>query len=842
MSCNSCGTTPKSYNYYKPQCNTSLPDQIDASKVMYTGSALVCSGITPNSTLEQVLANINTAICNYITVDWSTFDYDCLPEYTSPQEFAEGISGAYCTLNTNYNTFVNTTFPSVLDSIDDRFDLLELPEVESTCTINSISIADTDSTQVVQQKLSDITCYLSGLLNVSSANWSSCYTVSPAPITPVAGFNVLISQICSLKSSVDSWNGVLPTFNNTGTCLPTPSASESLYDTVVKIRNKACASISYDVDNVVWGNCVADPTSITGTTLEDTITHLVSKIEPALINRLTAVTSDFTLTQTTPGDTCSGFTLALNTSIANSKVALDNTDNTPDFLLDKITAGTGISFDTGTTPGTVIINNSISNTDRNVAVSSNDTTPKSLSEKLVGSSGTVTVTATITGSGDEVLEISADIDPDAVADEILDSILGDSALQTKFCTAVSNCNTTPSGNSSTFYVSNKQTGIGDGSAINPYATIDEAYNAVIGSGDVNNPQYTNSNIYVYKGTYSTSINSYIRGISYHFEPGTYLNYTGDYFMDSTPSTNFDQDVYITGGLIFNSFTGGLLYLKGDSLSTDSWFNTYIELDSASYNTGLLSGPNTKPFIYIECTNSNSAYGRPTLELRLNRAIASNGQTIIHAVGGPRLVISGQTPDSGLVIAPPSSNTANCLFWDFGGSNTSYAYSSYFRISDISMGGARVNEFIQLKGLTGYSTIQRCRSAGSFAGALAEKLLVFNDLRPVTPSGTDSMILIDNFQVPAEALFNDSDIISGTRTNSNYNRVNFKDCVIPPGYYINKTNLNYNVDIVCAHNIEDGKFNISNIPDYADESAATIAGLKSGDIFRETSTNYLSIVT
>lgn len=437
MPCNTCGTSHTSYQY-RPNCTS--PTYTNAKDIMYTGAALECIEVDPNTDLAAALSKINDAVCQNITIDWSSFDYHCLSTSTTAKEFVEEITGEFCDLKETVTDFTTETFPDYQEDVDERFEDIEVPGTESTCTINSVSIATTDAIQSVLQKLSNITCYLSTQLNPSSANWNTCYATS-APATIVGGFNTIITWICALKTAVDNLDVALPIFDNTASCLASPGETDSLYDTVVKIRDKVCQSVVYDPANVVWQTCIVDPTSSVGTSLEDTITYLVEKLESAYTGRLTSVSSDFTLTETSTGDPCGGLRLELNANIANNKVALDSGDTSPDFLLEKMTAGAGISFDTTTTPGEVIINNTVSDTDEKVKTSAADSTADYLVNKMMGSSDsgiTISINEDSTNPSRRA-QVTVQVSKEQLAYALLETARDISVVNTLLCSIVSDC-------------------------------------------------------------------------------------------------------------------------------------------------------------------------------------------------------------------------------------------------------------------------------------------------------------------------------------------------------------------------------------------------------------------
>lgn len=124
-----------------------------------------------------------------------------------------------------------------------------------------------------------------------------------------------------------------------------------------------------------------------------------------------------------------------------------------------------------------------------------------------------------------------------------------------------------------FYVNGYNPNNGSGSITDPFKTIDLAVNAVIGNGTRNAPQFTNATIFVQAfPDYVTSTNLAIRDITYVFESGSILTYTGNgYLVDleiSSPNNFQDSGINNINILGQGSFiinhpnTGGLVNAFG----------------------------------------------------------------------------------------------------------------------------------------------------------------------------------------------------------------------------------------------------------------------------------------
>src|ERR1041385_932057 len=181
------------------------------------------------------------------TGDYSTYNTYCLAPINTQQEFVESISNFVCTLRDDLNTFTETTFPAYQATVTAALAAITSPVI----TCSSTSVTNTDTLVQVLTKYCTKFGAIDTALSLSTVTWNSCYTVSPTPTTIAAGFNVLIGQICTLKTAVEA-AAVLPIFNNTGTCLPSPGASDTLTSTINKIITRLCQTGTLDLSTLTW--------------------------------------------------------------------------------------------------------------------------------------------------------------------------------------------------------------------------------------------------------------------------------------------------------------------------------------------------------------------------------------------------------------------------------------------------------------------------------------------------------------------------------------------------------------------------------------------------------------
>jgi len=440
MSCTTC-TDNQNTGFYPTtegcvNCPSPCPDGCDirdTSCVIYTGAQLNCIEAVPNTNLEVILQKIDAKICQTVG-DYTGFNFYCLSD-TGPinneQQFVERISQFVCQVKSDLNTFINTTYPAGTNTLQTQINSLKQPNITSCSAVN---IGPSDSQNVVLTKLSNAVCALYGAINPSSANWSQCFTlVGNPPATIVEAFNTILTQICSIKSSGGS---SLPTFNNIGSCLASPTSADSLVDTISKIKTRLCATPTFFAGNLSTHICTQFSPS---DSLETVLVSILNQLDSVSSGSIKAITTDFVLTNVDDSNLCLGKKIGLNLTNIDRKVASNSADTTPGTLFDKLQAGANINLDFLTTPGKVILNATGGVTaDEKVKTSLLDSSAGYLDAKIIGSTDMVSISVQKVNS-DSQLKILANLDIPSLITTILDEIADDEDLKVKFCTLISSC-------------------------------------------------------------------------------------------------------------------------------------------------------------------------------------------------------------------------------------------------------------------------------------------------------------------------------------------------------------------------------------------------------------------
>lgn len=438
MACTNCTQTTASITGFVPaNCSEPASCFLDAGCVVYTGPALSCSDIATNTSLDTILQIIDPLLCA-ATGDYSTYNTYCLAPITTQKQFVETISNFVCTLRDDFDTFEGTTYVADQTDIDNRLTALEVPGI--TCT--SAGVVNTDTLQQVLTKYCTKFTSIDSSLDPSGANWNSCYVVA-APTTVVGGFNVLISQICSLKAAIDGGSVTpFPTFNNVGSCLPAPlTAADTLVDTVNKIKVRLCQTGTLDTTTLTFG-CVSNSVS-SGTDLQGTLQNILTKVTQIAQSLPTQWSADFTVTNVDNGNLCLGKSVDLSAPSTQDRfVAATSSDMAPGVLQDKLIPGTNVSLDYLTSPGYVIINNTGGSGigDHKVAVDSSDASPDYLGAKVVA--GTISnglQVSPVVDTTNEVVAFNINVSLVTLFQSLIDSLSSDAGLYANFCAAVAGC-------------------------------------------------------------------------------------------------------------------------------------------------------------------------------------------------------------------------------------------------------------------------------------------------------------------------------------------------------------------------------------------------------------------
>lgn len=432
MPCDTCTEQSNNnlpYNFGNPietvNCTQSTCASItDALCVKYTSTNFNCIS-NESTSLEDILKSIDSLVCEAAGgTPWSTFDYACLEGITTAQSFAEVISAYVCdlseTVTNNYDELL-----TLINNISTSGTGLFVPNI-SGCSYTGV--LSTDTLVQVLGKFNTKFCDLNSRLDISSVDWDQCFTVLTPPTTLPGAFDLLIDQICQVKADIPT-GYTPPTFDNTGTCLPTPGASDSLTSTISKIIAKLCSLPTLDIGDL-------DPFLCTGlgSTLTEVIENIRIRVTENTFRSIEEVGPGLSLVTLGSPESCSGVRLEIDEdAFPDEMVKASAADTTPGYLIDKLNAGTNITIDDTTLVGAV----TIAADDAHVKTSSIDPTTGYLLQKLlVGSLPELSFALTEDSTTDPAsykAKITPTIDWYSLTEKVLLTIVANSTLRSIFC-------------------------------------------------------------------------------------------------------------------------------------------------------------------------------------------------------------------------------------------------------------------------------------------------------------------------------------------------------------------------------------------------------------------------
>lgn len=441
MACTNCqdnsliGVYPYTSNC--EDCNPNCATPVDSMCVVYTGASLACSGANTTNSLEQILQLMDSKICS-VTGNYTEYNVSCLGPISTEKQFVEKISDYVCDLNSSFINFSTVTYVQGIQNLQTQLDTILGPRGISSCS--TLGILSSDGLYTILNKFSSGICNIYSQLNPSAANWNQCFTLSgTAPQNIVEGFNAVITMICNVKSSASSGgSATLPTFNNIGTCLSAPlTATDTLEQTVIKVRDRLCLTPTFNANNIGTHNC----TQFSGAnTLEEVLTSTFSTIDEISQNSIRQASADFTIEPIDVTSPCLGQKISLNGTIVDRKVAINSSDISPDTLDNKIVGAGTVSIDFGgINAGKVTITGTAGAVnDEKVKATSSDTTAGYLDSKIVGQN-TGIVTTSVSPLSASQLQVGATIDIAALVDAIFTLVESDSTVKARFCAIVNSC-------------------------------------------------------------------------------------------------------------------------------------------------------------------------------------------------------------------------------------------------------------------------------------------------------------------------------------------------------------------------------------------------------------------
>jgi hypothetical protein len=419
---------------------------IDASLVFYSGIDTSTIPITTGQKLQTILQNIDAAINAHNTApDYTGYNLYCITQTdgtshpTNTQNFAEGISKIVCDNETAYTVFTGTTYPAACAVYNAAISALQTPGLTyfNTAGGSTISISSGMTRNQVLTATYTAVGALQNLLGAPGTLWSSLSVATPTNLSNA--FNSIITYLSALTTTVAGKQAQIATFDNSGNCLAGTDV-DTIFDTVTLLIPFVCALPTYNASAITWLGVVA------GVDMQTSVQTLVNTDSYLLTNAV--ISAGTGLTQAAVGSTYQGTKLSIDTTYTQLyKVMVDSVDTTPDYLLSKLSAGTGITL-TQLAPGgddTIQISNSLPATSK-VKVNSSDPTEGYLANKLPSTADATWGLSLISAanSGNTQLNLTPTIgNPSLTWQAMMSYIASDTTLLTQFANLVSISSSAP---------------------------------------------------------------------------------------------------------------------------------------------------------------------------------------------------------------------------------------------------------------------------------------------------------------------------------------------------------------------------------------------------------------
>lgn len=588
MSCDNCSQS--SYSTNITSCSTS---DTDASKIKYTGPLLSCTDVSSGTTLDTILQTFDAAICENSGVDWSAFDYNCLTtlcdcSITSAEQFVDAMTSAFCTLNTDYNTFVNTTYPDDMTNITDIINSIINPEL----TLNCISVNNEDNLSGILSKINTAVCNINGVIYEPEFSFS-CANVSTSDDLLTVIYK-LGTKLCSIDTTVTTIeNTLLPTFNNSASCLSTTGTSDTLYDTVVAIRDLLCTKVDFDPSGISWG-CLSSETTLTNTiqTMINSISAL-NQVKIVTVNGIEGSSTRVTavLTPIDIENECAGYDLSIIDldDTFDIKVKTNSSDSTSGYLVDKIVEGNGIDISVVDVAGVKHLKVDALNEDTyQVKVKSDGSDTEGFLIDKLDVASTLDNALVLTKAYSSTLDslvITPALNYETLASQILYSIVNNTTLNNIFCNMLAcKCDCSNPENSNRFvayYVESVAASTDFNLDLN-FAQIPAPSNFYQGSVVVNHTTSFSTGYYTITDNQNT-VNTTLSITNNNVGDTLYYNIFVEFSTGGTPtgSSYASGSISPLGTLDFNPFTS-TPFILGDPLGSNSYVRVTIQINDTEF--------------------------------------------------------------------------------------------------------------------------------------------------------------------------------------------------------------------------------------------------------------------
>ena len=376
-----------------------------------------------------------------------------------------------------------------------------------------------------------------------------------------------------------------------------------------------------------------------------------------------------------------------------------------------------------------------------------------------------------------------------------------------------------------FYVDSNNPNDGNGSVVNPFKTLDLAYDAVIGTGTPNNPDFDDITIDVAGGVYSTALNLAINSVTWFFSEGARVTYTDDgYLFSNTGLTSNNSFLNVFGKGEFTTGSGGFIYVIGSN-NNNVGKRVRFECESLRSTLNNVTDGDFKPLIICENPVGGLNGDSQLFSLLVKDRVASFTQKIFRSRNTPIFTINGSSKtvtfsmgSFGIQDAAP-----NAHIFDMGDTFgaricnlTLFAYltDSYIKIG--SSGSTAVIGRIEFTDIIVRSTRQESLAAQRFlqiGDFISDNSIVF----------TESRVMFRNIDYVEDNFVDTSNFIQYIGSGSTFDNLELSNSRLPypidPKIRLNKEIIttgqspdNGIYNDISSDNTIGGRFNITNVLD------------------------------
>lgn len=383
----------------------------------------------------------------------------------------------------------------------------------------------------------------------------------------------------------------------------------------------------------------------------------------------------------------------------------------------------------------------------------------------------------------------------------------------------------------TFYVDSNNPNNGDGSITNPFKTLDLALNKIIGSGNRNSPQYANMGVKVFSGSYSTSENLAVRGITWYFDEGAVINAT------SCPGALFDLSVITASPAIVRVLGNGDFTVNACSLikvppmvSTSNYRTLYFEALNVLSTATSTTEPELYPIIKAGEGGAPGDNGfKFVLYLIIKYQITSYGQTIcivndkakISVLGGLYFMSNGNTVLSANARMFKIVRTQNVELFNLQVRATSIDYLFEIGHGTAGLGNIR---FLNINNVI--------IGSGSSSAPRPKRVLLIKANTALDNDGAGGLNA-PSIKVSVRqgyGYFSENTDLVNFEGAGTFNGIELINCYLD-GRISSKIDLS---SFPNHPNVFGERMNLGSVPEYADDTAAGAAGLVAGEVYKTAS--------